>query len=470
MDMKDTKALIEDNSSNLSEYERIDLLRQINDFEYVREYVKKYIKDNSRKLYSEDLLDYIELTKDTEYIKKWLNNKDSGLDEVENMKLLLSTKNEKFIYSYLEENKQNLSEDAKNLIELNLSSNEIEDKENGRKSLELPTNMTIGIEIESEGQFSQLLPSEIMGWNTKPENTLYNGIEVVSPPLTSTKENTKQIYSVCYALKGVGQTISQKCAGYVHIGANYLKSKQAYINLLEIVGNTEDLIYIISNRPGENLREGISEYSVPISKKLESEFENNKVDVTDGNVPKFVEKIKRVQGNRFSGINFKNVNTDKNTIEFRVANGTLDPDICIENVNLFGGIIRVSQELAEIQDKKREDLTEEECMKIDNFRKLKSEGIEKNEKLNLLLSLTVREKDSYLQRYEVNKELVEDDFVIDEILDDARLNKPLNIKTIGKSVFTGIDAVRGEEIKKMEKEFYFDIEKLQGLNIDEKAI
>lgn len=470
MDEKDTKALIEDISSNLSEYEKIELLKQINDLEYVEKYVKKYIKDNSKRLYSEDLVDYIGLTNDTEYIRKWLTNKNSGLDEVENMKLLLSTKNEEFIYSYLEENRQDLIEYAKNLIELNLNPNKAESKEHIRKSLELPTNMTIGIEIESEGQFSELLPCEILGWNTKPENTLYNGIEVVSPPLTSTKENVEQIYNVCDALKGIGQTISQKCAGHVHIGADYLKCKQAYINLLEIVGNTEDLIYIISNKPGENLREGISEYSLPISKKLEAEFENNKVNLNDNNVAEFVEKLKKVQGNRFSGINFNNVNTEKNTIEFRTANGTIDPDIWIENVNLFGGIIRVSQELAEIQDRKRENLTEEECMKIDCFEKLKSEGIDKKEKLDLLLSLTVREKAPYLQRYELNRDLAEDDFVIDEILDDARLNKPLNIKKIGKSVFAGTDAVRGEEIRKMEKEFYLDIENLQGLNIDEIAI
>ena len=470
MNMKDTKALIEDNSSNLSEYEKIELLRQINDLEYVKKYVKEYIKDKGERLYSEDLADYIGLTRDTEYIKKWLNNKDSGLDEVENMKLLLSTKNKQFIQSYLEENKQNLSEYERNLIELNLNPNKVENRDCIRENLQLPGNMTIGIEIESEGQFSKLLPSEIKGWETKPENTLYNGIEVVSPPLTSTKENVEQIYDVCDTLKGIGQTISQKCAAHVHIGADYLKSKQSYINLLEIVGNTEDLIYIISNKPGENLREGISEYSLPISKKLEAEFENNEVDLNDKNVEEFVEKLKNVQGNRFSGINFKNVNTEKNTIEFRTANGTLDPDIWIQNANLFGGIIKASQELAEIQDKKREDLTEEESIKIDNFKKLKSEGIDKKEKLDLLLSLTVKEKAPYVERYEVNKELIEDDFVIEETLQDATLNKPLDIKKIGKAVFTGKDAVRGEEIKKMEKEFYFDIEVLKGLNIDEIAI
>ena len=463
---RDTKVLIEDKLSNLRVDEKIELMKQLNDAEYI----KKYIKNNRKSLYSEDLEELIGLTGDVEYIKKWLNNENSGLDEVQNMRLLLSTKNKKLMYSYLQDNRQNLSEEGKKLIELNLNPNKLENKGEIRKKIQLPEDMTIGIEIESEGQFSKLLPCEIMGWKAKPEDSLFNGIEVVSPPLNSTKDNCEQIYNVCNVLNSVGQTVTEKCAAHIHIGANYLKSKQAYINLLEIIGNTEDLIYIISNKPGENLREGISEYSLPISKKLEDAFENNKINTSDGNIEDFIKDLKEIQVNRYSGINFNNVNTEKNTIELRTANGTLDPDIWIENVNLFGGIIKVSQELAEIQNKKPENLTEEECIKIESFEKLKSDGVDKKEKLDSLLSLTVKEKEIYLNRYEINKSLVEYDYVIDTILDDARLDKPFDIRKIAKTIFVGEDAIKGEEIREMEKQFYLDIEMLKGLNIDEIAI
>ncbi|MBQ2937391.1 MAG: amidoligase family protein [Clostridia bacterium] len=466
MNKRDTKALIGEKLLNLSEYDRIELIKKIDDVEYI----KKYIESNSEKLYSDDLVDLVGLTRDAEYVKKWLNNDKTGLDEVQNMRLLLSTKDEKLMNSYLEENREKLSKEERNLIELNLNPDRLKSKGDVRKSLQLPEDMTIGIEIESEGQFSKLLPSKIMGWDTKAEDSLYNGIEVVSPPLTATEDNVKQIYSVCDVLNGIGQTTTEKCAAHIHIGANYLKSKQAYINLLEIIGNTEYLIYIISNKPGENLREGISEYSLPISKKLEDAFENNKISLNDENVENFIADLKSVQGNRYSGINFNNVNTEKNTIELRTANGTIDPDVWIENVNLFGGIIKASQELAELQAKKMRDLTMDECIKIGSFERLKSDGVDKKEKLDLLLSLTVKEKAPYMQRYEVNKSLVEDDFYIDEILQDAKLDKSFDVRRIAKTLFSGKDAIRGEEIRDMEKQFYLDIEKSQGLDIDEIAI
>lgn len=466
MDKRDTKALIEEKVMNLSEYDRIELIKKINNVKYI----KKYIEINRKKLYSDDLVDLIGLTKDAEYIKKWLNNNKSGLDKVQNMRLLLSSKDEKLIKSYLEENREKLSNEEINLIELNINSDKLKSKDNVRKNLQLPEDMTIGIEIESEGQFSKLLPSNIIGWCTKAEDSLYNGIEVVSPPLTATDDNVKQIYSVCDALKGIGQTTTEKCAAHIHIGADYLKSKQAYINLLEIIANTEDLIYIISNRPGENLREGISEYSLPISKKLEDAFENNKISLNDENIENFIKDLKNVQGNRYSGINFNNVNTEKNTIELRTANGTIDPDVWIENINLFGGIIKVSQELAELQSKKTRDLTIDECIKVGSFERLKSNESNKEEKLDLLLSLAVKDKAPYMHRYEINKSLVEGDFVIDEILEDARLDKSFDVRKIAKALYCGEDAIKGEEIRNMEKQFYLDIERSQGLNIDEIAI
>ena len=34
-----------------------------------------------------------------------------------------------------------------------------------------------------------------------------------------------------------------------------------------------------------------------------------------------------------------------------MANGTLNPDLWMDNINLFGGIVAISEELAQIQQK-----------------------------------------------------------------------------------------------------------------------
>ena len=69
------------------------------------------------------------------------------------------------------------------------------------------------------------------------------------------------------------------------------------------------------------------------------------------NLTDFIKEIQSIQRSKDAGLNLLNVNYEKNTIEFRVANGTLKPDTWIENINLFGGMIQVSQKIAEIMEK-----------------------------------------------------------------------------------------------------------------------
>ena len=119
--------------------------------------------------------------------------------------------------------------------------------------------------------------------------------------------------------------------------------------------------------------------------------------------------LKSVQDDdRDYGINFINLgNKSKNTIEFRLANGTIDANVWIDNINLFGGIIRAARNIAIIQQKDLRTENEEKTLEL--FEKLKDEGIEEKEKLKILLKLVILEKDRaiYTERYEVNSKLFE---------------------------------------------------------------
>lgn len=77
------------------------------------------------------------------------------------------------------------------------------------------------------------------------------GIEVVSPILRDKKEDVEDIYMICNMLQEAGQEIGNCCGGHIHIGSDYLTSKEAYANLFEIFGNTERILYLISNQKGE---------------------------------------------------------------------------------------------------------------------------------------------------------------------------------------------------------------------------
>ena len=77
------------------------------------------------------------------------------------------------------------------------------------------------------------------------------GVEVVSPVLKDNNEDIEDIYMACNMLQEASQEIGNCCGGHVHIGSDYLTSKEAYANLYEIWGNTERIMYIISNEKGE---------------------------------------------------------------------------------------------------------------------------------------------------------------------------------------------------------------------------
>lgn len=147
-------------------------------------------------------------------------------------------------------------------------------KENQMKyhSFGLPENMTIGVEIEAEGERNISFINDkrsISGWKCKIEVGLWNGLEVVSPILQDKPENVISIYKVTETLKKSGFIAGIQCGGHIHIGVDYLKSVEAIKEFLEIFGNAEKILYLISNQPGEVSRCGILSVARPISSKIE---------------------------------------------------------------------------------------------------------------------------------------------------------------------------------------------------------
>lgn len=273
-------------------------------------------------------------------------------------------------------------------------------------TLNLPEKMSFGIEIESEGRVAGIIEEyfNFSDWKAKLDGTLVRGVEVTSPILYSNEKASNEIYLVNKGLKYLGQSISKRCGGHIHIGADYLTSKQSYINLMEIWCNTEKVLYAISNEENTAPRSEIPSYASPIAIKTQEALEKGTINLEDEvQVDTFIEGLKQVQGDRFSGINFLNINDEKNTIEFRIPNGTLNPDLWIDNINLFGGIVKISEQLSKIQEKGIEN--EEDRDKLNLLEKLKQEISEK-EKLECLLTLIGLEPIRYFRRYNANIELI----------------------------------------------------------------
>lgn len=280
----------------------------------------------------------------------------------------------------------------------------------------LQPETTIGIEVETEGRSSTSIQkfkkimenrNEAVGWECKSDETFEEneGVEIASRVLKDDKESVEEIYMVCSMLEKTGQVNTPKCAGQIHVGATGLKSIKAYTNLLEICGNCERILYIMSNEEGEIPREGIREWAAPLSPKINRAIQEGKINSkNETDLNEFITEIKNAQGDRTYGINLKNLGERLNTIEFRMPNGTINPDVWIENARLFGRIVEISQRLVEIE--KEQD---EKFQRMLMIKEQLKEEVSEQEKMELLLELVLSEdeRETYRRRYMSNVKLIE---------------------------------------------------------------
>lgn len=334
----------------------------------------------------------------------------------------------------------------------------------------IDSNITIGIEIETEGIMSAEIKKikkfltrneKNCTWSVKNDVTLDNGAEVVSPIMTDNLDDIDDIYIVCEILKRCKQEVNEDCAGHIHLGANYLTSKESYANLFEIFGNTERILYLISNKENQIPRLDVVNYADSISHKFSKAIKKGSINLEDEeDLNQFVEGLQRVQESKFSSINLLNIYNEKNTIEFRMPNGTLDPDVWIENIRLFGRIIEISERLAKIEQK---DTTVEEKRLIELREKLKEEMPEQ-EKMEILLKLLFleEERDIYRRRYLENSKLIENLKEKENPLYEIELSKVDFKRKHGLGEFQSIaQSERNSSISNINNELAKDKEKLQ---------
>ena len=180
---------------------------------------------------------------------------------------------------------------------------------------------------------------------------------------------------------------------------------------------------------------------------------------------KFIVGTKIIQGTRYSGINYCNVGRkEKNTIEFRLPNGTLDPTTWIENINFFGGLVRVSHELSKIMLKSEEQRTEEEKKMLYNYEVIQMEQDERKVAEALIgLCVSQEQMQTYLDRYDENSELLEKTPELND-----RLNGQIRKNKIGQKTIPTIGGEDFEEVSRAVDEKLAEINGREGEGIGVK--
>ncbi len=387
------------------------------DSQYMKQCIEIY---EDLKLETQAVVKLIIESNDKQYMKKCIARKEElRLDSYDIAKIAIMIDDKEFIRECLNDANLNLDEMNKKAFNMAVNTQEAIKELHSKTKIKLPTNMTIGMEIESLGKMSSTLKEKgeafFDDWTRKNDGSLApdeldeDGIEITSPILTgSNDKSTNEIFKVATILQDFGQYTNGSCGGHVHIGSNYLTSVQAWHNMLELWSNTESILYVISNEKGTIPRKGITDYAEPISGEFEKALEKGSINLEDEkDLTKFKYIVCNFQMNKYKGINFKNL-FGMTTVEFRLANGTVKPEVWIENINLFGGLLRAAQELSIIQAKNYNVRTDEEKAYLECFESIRNDDLTEKAKLEKLLELVIdkEDRDIYRERYDVNIELI----------------------------------------------------------------
>lgn len=259
--------------------------------------------------------------------------------------------------------------------------------------LDIDPEITFGFELELINDNIQKfinIPCLMENFTITKDGSVVGGLEVVSPIFHYETKTLNQIKNLCNMLSMTNFTTNDTCSFHVHIGADYLKTKEDYLNLLYLYFNTEDIIYKITDRSSTQKRLGITKYASKLKGDLKDNFEEIKTDSKDN----IISSLKKVAKTRYRGLNLQNINNkEKNTIEFRMSNGELEFDELLANIRLFLKIIEVSHQIKNKKDKYALFIMLGKC---------------KNERKRLELLLTLlfdkqSDRDIYFERYDSNQ-------------------------------------------------------------------
>ena len=273
--------------------------------------------------------------------------------------------------------------------------------------------LNFGIELEAynvkttgknglyTGESAKFIENKNWHMATKHEESLVGrgGAELVSPILIDSPEDWKSISDICDHIKKFpgnksgGVVSDEKCGLHVHFDADCLiKDPNRMKNFLKLYTESEELLYKMCNDKNDPIRPGAINRNLkglnlissiwrkgvaaPIGKKILKHIENNtlKVSFKKFSKLKILASRLKLDERRYAGLNLTNIgNPEKNTIEFRMANGTLNPKTIKQNVFLYSSLINTAIKITEnpelyqgkLSEFYRTDVSEEK--KAENF-------------------------------------------------------------------------------------------------------
>lgn len=261
-------------------------------------------------------------------------------------------------YSIEDDEIQNKWVNEKTKLIKNLS--RIATKVYSEKEIKLMKKLFIGVELEAEGINYKNVKKIVAqmpvkkhiwtGWNIDRDGSLGNGTEIISPILDNSENSMNELRYICDFMNTIGLYTSSSCGGHIHFDSGILgKNVKAWENLITIWNEAEEIFFKMSNDIGNVPRKTINIYAKKESSNILSIYPDGCIRLKSEND---LEKlVKKMTPDRYYGINLSNLGNLKNTIEFRLPNGTINYRVVRENIKLFGSLLIIAKELTNGEEK-----------------------------------------------------------------------------------------------------------------------
>jgi len=270
--------------------------------------------------------------------------------------------------------------------------------------LDLDPSITFGIELETcNDDYNTVLKltNILRDWQVMWDVSLKNGVEFVSPVLRFCREDLQALKFICDLLEDNYFYIDDSCGGHIHLGFDYFKTIDEFNVFLNLYGNVEDILYLISNRTGSRIRGRVLRYANKLKPILEK-IPNLTINFDKCcDLGAYATLIKKQIKERYYGLNLKNINSsNKNTIEFRMPNGEINFLEIVLNIRLFVKMLERSKTISNILVGTAK--TKQEIKWIELYNKLVSIELDERSKVSYLLNIlfdSIEERNLYYKRY-----------------------------------------------------------------------
>lgn len=220
-----------------------------------------------------------------------------------------------------------------------------------REKLNLPNDVTFGVELEYEGILrtitNKFIEKNLREWHSKSDGSLSSGGEVTSPVMTDEIQYWKELRMVCEHLAKRRADTLHNAGGHIHIGACVLgEDVEAWRNFLKLYTAYENILFRFIYGDKISGRKKLFKYAPPIADSIYNGMSSINRATSISDIRWILPTSERYAALNFSNVNFYNPERryEKNTLEFRSPNASTNAVVWQNNINAFAKMLVASRD------------------------------------------------------------------------------------------------------------------------------